>query len=346
MSGKVRACTSMAFVTGIPEIRTERPLFCSILANTLLSVVPGISGAGPSPEKTLLTPVLDAELIACGRITSMPVRPDTPTGCPTPASITRAVMELCGLSPLFINGGLAHTPTVPCLDAYSSPGEDPRFRDAVPAAVTLYQKGKAIGRFLGSVSDLLVMGECVPGGTTTSLCVLRGLGYDALVSSSYINNPVQMKEEVWRTTEVRIREGGVSAPLDIVRCCGDPMIAIAAGIAATYSGTLILAGGTQMLSVAAVLKGMNLPLPRVATTCYVRDDPSANFTEVAGMIGVDVSYVDPDFGAIGHPGLARYCIGEVKEGMGAGGAMLLAWLMGYSPEAIRDTILHTVHGYA
>jgi uncharacterized protein (TIGR00303 family) len=336
----------MAFVTGSLEIKSERPLFCSILANTLLSAVPGISGAGPTPEKTLLTPVLDAELIAYGSITSMPVRPNTPTGCPTPASITRAVMELTGLSPLFINGGLVHTPTIPCLDIYGSPGDDPRFGDAVPAAGELFKKGRSIGQFLGNISDLLVLGECVPGGTTTSLCVLRGLGYDAFVSSSYILNPLQMKEEVWRITKARLREKKISAPLDIIRCCGDPMIAIAAGIAATYPGPLILAGGTQMLSVAAILKEMDLPLPRVATTCYVRDDLSANFTELAGMIGVAEIYVDPDFGELGHSGLARYCIGEVKEGMGAGGAMLLAWLMGYSPVEIKNKILHTVLTYA
>jgi len=64
------------------------------------------------------------------------------------------------------------------------------------------------------------------------------------------------------------------------------------------------------------------------------------------MIGTPVYYVDPGFGELGHSGLARYCIGEVKEGMGAGGAMFLAWLMGHSPDAIRKKILHTVHGYA
>jgi NaMN:DMB phosphoribosyltransferase len=96
-----------------------------VLGNTMLSTVPGISGAGPTPEKTLLTPVLDAELITNGAITSMPARPNTPTGCPTPASITRSMMELTGLSPIFINSGLAHTPTVPCLDVYGRPGGDP-----------------------------------------------------------------------------------------------------------------------------------------------------------------------------------------------------------------------------
>jgi uncharacterized protein (TIGR00303 family) len=333
----------MPFVTTDPGISPKRPLFCSILANTLLSVVPGISGAGPSPEKTLLTPVLDSELIACGRITSMPFLPNTPTGCPTPASITRAVMELTGLSPLFINAGLVHAPTVPCLDVYGTPGQDPRFHDAVPDATGLFRKGQSVGKLLGGISDLLVIGECVPGGTTTALCVLRGLGYDARVSSSYIENPVHMKEEVWSMVEGRIKADGGKTPLDIVRVGGDPMIGLAAGIISMYPGVILLAGGTQMLAVAAVTKGLQGKVPKVATTCYVRDDPSANFSELAAAIGCTVSYIDPAFGDLGHSGLARYCIGEVKEGMGAGGAMLLAYLMGYPPDNVRKAILQAVH---
>lgn len=336
----------MPFVSANPEIHPERPVFCSILANTLLSTVPGISGAGPTPEKTLYTPILDAELIADGSITSMPVKPNTPTGCPTPASITRAMMELTGLSPLFINAGLAYRPTVPCLDVYGVPGDDPRFGDAVPAAEALFARGESLGSFLGRAADLLVLGECVPGGTTTSLCVLRALGYPARVSSSYIENPVSMKEEVWRIVSGRIAESGISSPLDAVRVGGDPMIAVGAGIVSGFPGHLILAGGTQMLSVAAVMKAMGRPVPRIATTCYVRDDPSANFEETAGRIGAEVYYIDPEFGDLGHAGLARYCIGEVKEGMGAGGAMLLAWLLGFTPVAIRGKILEFARVYS
>jgi NaMN:DMB phosphoribosyltransferase len=131
-----------------------------------------------------------------------------------------------------------------------------------------------------------------------------------------------------------------------VRIGGDPMIAVGAGIAASFPGHLILAGGTQMLSVAAVLKGMGKPLPRIVTTCYVRDDASANFAETADRIGAEVSYVDPGFGDLGHSGLARYCIGEVKEGMGAGGAMYLAYLLGFTPAAIRGKILEFAHAYS
>jgi uncharacterized protein (TIGR00303 family) len=336
----------MVFLTPTPVFRVKNPVFCSILGNTFLSTVPGVSGAGPTPEKTLLTPVLDAELIACGAITSMQVRPNTPTGCPTPASITRAMIILTGLSPFFINAGLVHRPNVPCLDLYGEPGGDPRTEQAVPHARDLYLKGEWIGRLLSRYTDLLVLGECVPGGTTTALCLLRALGYPARVSSSYVENPVSIKEDISRAVLTRIREDRVTEPLELVRYAGDPMMPVAAGIAGTYSGTLVLAGGTQMLAVAALQKSLGLTIPAITTTCYVRDDESANFTELAGMIGATVYYVDPEFGDIGHSGLARYSIGEVKEGMGAGGAMLLAYLLGYTPEEIRREILATVRAYS
>ena len=336
----------MAFLSEKPDIAFRSPLFAAILGNTLLSTVPGISGAGPGPEKTLLTPNLDAELITDGAITSTTGNPNTPTGCPTPATITRAMMVLTGIKPLFINAGLRHTPTVPCLDAYGEVGGDPRNGDALPSASRLFAQGERIGVFLSARSDLLVLGECVPGGTTTALCLLRALGYDASVSSSFVDNPLSIKEEVCRTALARAAAGGKKSPLDLVRCLGDPMMPVAAGIAKTYTGTIILAGGTQMLAVSALIRALGQPLPPVVTTSYVRDDPTANVVALAKKIGVHVTYVDPGFGDLGHDGLARYCIGEVKEGTGAGGAMYLANLMGHSPDEIRTAILSTIQAYS
>jgi NaMN:DMB phosphoribosyltransferase len=120
---------------------------------------------------------------------------------------------------------------------------------------------------------------------------------------------------------------------------------VAVGIAKTYSGELILAGGTQMLAVSSILKSLGGPLPLVVTTSYVRDDLSANVQQTAGQIGVEIIFVDPGFEDLGHSGLARYCIGEVKEGMGAGGAMCLAHLLGHSPAEIRKSILTAVKAY-
>lgn len=336
----------MGFLSEMPDITFKKPLFCAILGNTLLSTVPGVSGAGSTPDKTLLTPILDAELIVHGAIMSHTIKPNTPTGCPTPASITRSMMELCDLQPLFINAGLRHTPTVTCLDVYGQIGEDPRFSDAVPEALELFEQGKMIGKFLSGSSDLIVLGECVPGGTTTALCVLRALGYDAAVSSSFSDNPVSQKEEICRMVLARVRAGSITAPLDILKYTGDPMMPVAAGISSTYTGHILLAGGTQMLAVSAIIKAMGLPLRSVVTTSYVRDDPSANVEQLARDIGVKIFYVDPGFGDLGHPGLARYCIGEVKEGIGAGGAMCLAHLLGHSPEKIRAKILSTVSAYS
>jgi uncharacterized protein (TIGR00303 family) len=343
----------MPFLSGTPAFRAERPVFAIVLGNTLISTVPGVSGAGPSPERTVLTPVLDSELITHGAIRSRRMKPNTPTGCPTPAIISRAMMTLLGMEPLFINAGLTSRPVIPCLDVYGEPGRDPRDGDAVPRARELYTRGEQVGRILSQSADLLVLGECVPGGTTTALCVLRGLGIPASVSSSFVQNPVALKEAICARVQERIRAGeaqgiragGAPGPLDVIRIGGDPMLAVAAGIAASFRGETILAGGTQMLAVAAVLRDLGGRVPALATTVYVRDDPTAGFASTAEMIGAHVYYVDPGFGTLGHPGLARYCVGEVKEGIGAGGAMFLARIMGKSEEEIRDAILSTASAY-
>jgi NaMN:DMB phosphoribosyltransferase len=97
-------------------------------------------------------------------------------------------------------------------------------------------------------------------------------------------------------------------PLEIISEMGDPMMPVAAGIAAGYPGKLILAGGTQMLAVAATIKALGHKPPEVVTTIYVRDDKTASCDQTAHEIGVPITYVDPGFGTIGHSGLVRYCM--------------------------------------
>lgn len=335
----------MSFISPEPEIRAKNPIFSIILGNTIISTIKGVSGAGPSPEKSVLVPNLDAELVAYGRIESHPVSPNTATGCPTPSTITRSMMELTGIKPLFINSGLLNPPSVPCLDMYGEPGRDPRTGDAVPAAKVLFRKGRWLGSCLSSYSDLLFIGECVPGGTTTALCTLRALGYDAKVSSSYIDNPVSLKEKICAAAFRRLEEKTEKGPMDLIECLGDPMMAVAIGMVAGFSGKTILAGGTQMLAVAALLKELDLDVPEICTTVYVRDDRSASFVNTLADIGSRAYYVDPDFGSGHHEGLKRYCIGEVKEGMGAGGAMMLASLMGHNEKEIKSSIYGFIGSY-
>ncbi|MDD1724876.1 MAG: TIGR00303 family protein [Methanospirillum sp.] len=334
----------MVFLSRVPTVHPKKPLFIGILANTLLSTVPGLSGAGPDPQGSLLVPILDAELIWQGKISSSDATPNTPTGCPTPASITRAVIDLTGIPCLFINAGLVHEPTIPVLDMKGQAGTDPRLSPAVPDACRLYENGRRIGTLL-SAYDLLVIGECVPGGTTTAHSVLKFLGYDAKVSGASVQSRNPIKEEIFSSVYRRcgkITEGS----LTVVRETGDPMMAVAAGLLEGFQGPAFLAGGTQMLAVAAVVKALGRQVPEVVTTVYVRDDPHASCDKTARDIGVPITYVDPDFGNIAHSGLKRYCIGEVKEGMGCGGAMMLGSLMGFTPDEITGSIVSFVTGYS
>ena len=61
----------MSFVSTRADFSAESPMFALILSNSLISTVPGVSGAGESPEKSLMVPPLDAELIINGKITSL-----------------------------------------------------------------------------------------------------------------------------------------------------------------------------------------------------------------------------------------------------------------------------------
>lgn len=333
----------MTFISARSDFPCDNPQFALILSNSVVSTIKGVSGAGENPESSLMVPPLDAELIINGKL-SGDLTPNTPTGCPTPASITLSMMDLTGIKPILISSGLKYLPTVPYIALGENAGGDPREGNAVPNAVALFEKGKWLGEYFSKTCDLLVLGECLPGGTTTALCVLRALGYDAKVSSCLVDNPVSLKEEIAEEALAKVK--GITDPLEIVSKIGDPMIPVAAGIAATYKGKLFFAGGTQMLASAAVSRALGNQIPDVVTTVYVVNDKSASFKETAAAIGADIYWVDPEFDTIGHEGLARYAKGEIKEGSGAGGAMFLAAILGYPPEQIRECIKEHVSRYA
>lgn len=335
----------MAFVSARSEFLAESPMFALILGTSLVSTIPGVSGAGESPEKSLLVPPLDAELILNGEISAVGITPNNANGCPTPAVLTLSMMDLMGLSPMIIASGVETEIPVPYMNLGGKTGGDPRLGNAVPGVKTLYEKGRWIGEYLSQSHDLLVLGECLPGGTTTALCVLRALGYQAKVSSCLVENPEDLKEQIAKKAVASVEASGETDPLAIAGMVGDPMIPVAAGISEGFRGKLFLAGGTQMLAVAALIRAIGNVVPDIVTTVYVYEDSSATFKETAAAIGADVYYVDPEFDSIGHEGLKRYANGEIKEGSGAGGAMFLASIMGFTPSEIREAILEHVNHY-
>jgi uncharacterized protein (TIGR00303 family) len=255
------------------------------------------------------------------------------------------MMDLIGMHPLMIAAGVESEITVPYMNLGGKIGGDPRDGNAVPEARKLYKRGTQVGEYLSQVCDMLILGECLPGGTTTALCILRALGYAAKVSSCLVNNPVTLKELIAEEALARVADARVSAPLDIVAMIGDPMIPVAAGIVDGYSGKLFLAGGTQMLAVAAIVQALGNSVPDIVTTSYIFNDATATFRETASVIGCNAYYVDPEFDTFDHVGLSRYVEGEIKEGSGAGGAMFLANHLGYTPEQIKSAIKDHIDVY-
>ncbi|CAG0963019.1 MAG: TIGR00303 family protein [Candidatus Methanoperedens sp.] len=323
-----------------PDFSPEKPLFVCILANTDTAKIPHISAAGKSPELTDFTPAADAELVETGYAMSINEPAMTPSGAPSPAVLTRASMLLTEIPCIFINSGLRVPPMIPTLDLNAHPGGDIRKGHAVIDAFEIYNKSKSLGEKLGKLSDFVIIGESVPGGTTTAMGVLKALGYDGKVSSSFPKNPLGIKN---KAVEEAMKYSGISfgslrnSPLKAIESLGDPMMAAAAGLVDGLNKKTMLAGGTQMVSVLGVIKHLGLVRDvSIATTRYVADDKSANFREMTEILGYEAFAADPGFGNSRRKGLRMYEDGDVKEGVGAGGAMFAAAMMGFSRKEFRE----------
>lgn len=333
-----------------PEVtrKPNKPMFLCVLSNTKTAHIPKLSAAGKTAELTDYTPAGDAELMDTGGIISVPVLPMTPPyDTPTPAIMTRSALKLTDIPYQFINSGLIVTPDVPYIDLKANPGEDIREPLAVKDVQGIYERAKLLAKRLRNQVDHVVIGESIPGGTTTAMGVLMALGYDGNVSSSADENPLELKKKV-------VEEGMVASgltfgclkedPMKAVACMGDPMMPAVIGLVAGFQDTeinVVLAGGTQMAAVYAVIKhlGLNTEKLSIATTRYVVEDKSANFIEITRALKVPVVYVaDPGFGKSSLKGLHRYETGTIKEGAGAGGAMYLAGLYGITQEEFRTEV--------
>ncbi|WP_336326395.1 nicotinate mononucleotide-dependent phosphoribosyltransferase CobT [Halovenus sp. HT40] len=311
--------------------------------NTETARIDGISAAGADPELMAHTPAVDLELVEYGRSAGRPV-PVSPTGCPTPAVMTRAARELLGLDVLAVDAGLASETAVPTVDLGGGVGADIREPTAVHSAAEIVAAGKRVGRALPD--ERVLIGETIPGGTTTALGVLSALGERASVSSSLPENPVSLKERV--VSEGReasgLAEGAAAGePIRAVETMGDPVLAAVMGltIGATESGTdVTLAGGTQLATAGALVRhaGVDAELS-LATTSFVADDDSAAIHALADELGLTLSVTDPRFEERDHQALNGYVAGEAKEGVGMGGVLGCCRDTGLPMEQLRPRIL-------
>ncbi|WP_135826439.1 nicotinate-nucleotide--dimethylbenzimidazole phosphoribosyltransferase [Halorussus ruber] len=317
--------------------------FVLFAGTTRTAEIEGLSAAGADPDVMVHTPSADAEILEYGELVRAPVVPVSPTGCPTPAVVTRAVRELADFETTVVDAGLAEPTAAPTVTVGARPGEDIREDDPVATAPGAFAAAREFGRRVPD--DEVFVAETIPGGTTTALGVLTALGEERGVSSSLPDNPLDQKREV--VAEALDASGlapgdAAGDPRLAVRQVGDPVLASAAGFAvgAARSGTAVtLAGGTQMTAVAALARhaGLDAPLSQ-ATTKFLADDESADLRGGMADFDLELTVTDPEFDGESHPAMARFVAGEAKEGVGMGGALALAERAGIEMSRVREEI--------
>jgi uncharacterized protein (TIGR00303 family) len=336
----------------LDQVQGKKPLFILTVAITETAKIPGISAAGKYPEFTDYTPPADAELLLLGKCKCIKGVPVTPDGIPTPALITMSALRLADVPVLVASGGLKVKPYIPFLDLGGSPGRDIRTGNAVDNVEEVIQRATVAGEHLAKTADYLVIGESIPGGTTTALGVLSAMGVKAegKVSSSMPDNPHDLKIEVVKAGLAAAGESFgslVGNPVKAISCLGDPMMPAFAGlvVGAASQVPVLMAGGTQMTAVLAVVKALNpdvLCNVAVGTTRWVACDRSSDLKGIVAQISeVPILAADLDFGASRFEGLRAYEKGVVKEGVGAGGAAIAA-MAKFEGAVTRDTLLREI----
>ena len=317
------------------EIDGKKPLFVCTIATTETAKISGISAAGKYPEFTDYTPPADAELLLLGKCKCIAGVPVTPDGIPTPALITLSALRLVDIPVLVASGGLRVKPHIPLLDLGGNPGRDIRTGNAVDNVDEVVQRAIIAGENLAKTADYLVIGESIPGGTTTALGVLSAMGViaEGKVSSSMPDNPHGLKAETVRAGLSASGESFGSLtknPIKAISSLGDPMMPAFAGlvVGAAAQVPVLMAGGTQMSAVLAIVKALNpdvLCNVAIGTTRWVISDRSSDLKGIVAQISdVPILAADIDFGLSRFEGLKAYEKGIVKEGVGAGGVAIAA----------------------
>ena len=335
------------------------PLFGCVLGFTATGLIPGISAAGATPEARQYTAIADAEFLSVGP-QPQPRYPLPPLQAgASPVLISRAVVAALDIPVYLFNAGLPQPPTVPSIDLGGTPAECLSRGSALELATVkhLLAQGLAWGERLATTTtqDYLILGECVVGGTTTALAVLTGLGIAATgkVNSSH---PVCNHAQKWALVQAGLQRAGlweqipVTDPLLLVAAVGDPMQVALAGMAIAASRTkgVMLAGGTQMLAVYALIRALadtytlewRAPAVVVGTTRWVVEDATGGTVELAQIVGsVPLLATQLSFAASKYVQLRAYEQGYVKEGMGAGGCAIAAHL---TPAWNQAQLLHNI----
>jgi uncharacterized protein (TIGR00303 family) len=319
----------------LSQYRHQRPHFVCVLGFTATCRIPHISAAGLTPADRELTALADGEFLSRGIQPSYQYPLPPLIAGASPAIITKAILSALEIPITILNSGLPQIPSFDCVDLAGQPAACLTTGQAMSIELVqhLWAQGLAWGAKLIATAPYIVIGECVVGGTTTALALLTGLGIKAegKVNSSHPQCNHHQKKMLVEQGLQKIAADATA--WEIVAAIGDPMqvVVAAMAVAASEQGGVLLAGGTQMLAVYTLILKLapDCHLERIAvgTTGWVTQDRSADAIGLAESLAPAMFFsAQMQFANSGYEQLQMYDRGFVKEGVGAGGAAIIASL--------------------
>ena len=324
-----------------------------VIAGTNTSQIPGISAAGINAKSRRITALADAEFLLKGASKDHRYKLPLLNAGVTPALISYVCSKLINVYPVVVPLGIGVKPYFNHLVV-----ED---KDLGPSnclttgrsmtkerVLNLFEKGLAIGK---SLKQPILISESVPGGTTTAQAVMEafGLRVSNLVGSSLFKAPRELRRHI-------VQKGLHNANLetncdsfDVIASVGDPFQAFSMGLligARSADQPVILSGGSQMIAVILLAlefldvknKDDFVQDVSIATTGWLVKDNSLN-----DLLNLINERYDVDLLGLASPlnfkssifkELTDYELGHVKEGVGAGGISILAFLNGFKNKEI------------
>lgn len=318
------------------EIKKRDGLFICTIATTKTAEIPGISAAGATPKLRRFTAQADVEYLFYEKTFTIKEIPKNPLGPPSPAIITKACLNLSGMPVFIIDGGCQIKAKVPAFIFRKSGLKCITTAESFDNPEELFTLSKSLALEISKLNKFVVLGESVPGGTTTAFSLLTyyGITAESKVSSSLKDNAHKLKREIVKKSHIKMKEKfnkNILTPLELVAAIGDSMQLINSVLAIYLSDyvPVILAGGTQMLAVILFMTKVSEYINKdirwenisVCSTRWVSEDKTADYKGLAKEIKSDLLVLasDINFSESRFEALRMYEEGLVKEGVGAGG---------------------------
>ena len=336
-------------------------LFYLVIAGTHTSQITGISAAGVDSNSRKITALADAEFCLLGTIKDYKYKLPMLKAGVTPALISNVCKVLLGANLIVIPIGVYKRPYFQhklVEKTYGNPSNCLSTGKTMDKSrvSNLYEKGLSIGLMSNKP---IVISESVPGGTTTAQAIMEAFGLNVadLVGSSLLRPPRELKAEIIKTGLLNANLGNDFNAMDVISALGDPFQAFSMGLligARKSKNTVILAGGSQMIAILLLaLEFLSLDEKQffservfIITTGWLTYDESLKklLKKVADKHKVKLFGFASglNFHSSKIKELRDYEKGYVKEGVGAGGLSLLAYLKGFKYEEIVSECESTI----